>query len=218
MPKKRGGSKKLKPVLHIFCEGEKTEPNYINGYVQNRHPTNRLLKVIKVEKTKKNTPVQLVQEAIKLKNDKSTPDEDICWVVYDREAVSKYTDKLHQESLDKARSKNINVALTNVCFEVWLILHFSELTASYSSFSDLIKNSILKDELKKIGVDDYDKADRDLFDLIVDKIPEARKRAVNMNQATLASSYDTEDKSYLLNPYTGMHNLLDAIDEFVAES
>jgi hypothetical protein len=39
-----------------------------------------------------------------------------------------------------------------------------------------------------------------------------------MNQATLVSSYETEDKPYLLNPYTGMHNLLDAIDDFVEKS
>lgn len=105
-----------------------------------------------------------------------------------------------------------------MCFEVWLILHFSELTASYISFSDLIKNSVLKDELKKIGISDYDKADRHLFDLIVESIPEARRRAIKMNQATLVSSYETEDKPYLLNPYTGMHNLLDAIDDFVEKS
>jgi len=32
MPKKRGGqSRPLKPRLHIFCEGAKTEPNYLKS-------------------------------------------------------------------------------------------------------------------------------------------------------------------------------------------
>ena len=57
MPKVRGyGSKKLKPVLHIFCEGEKTEPNYLNGYLQKNYSGNRLLKVVRVEKTADSTP------------------------------------------------------------------------------------------------------------------------------------------------------------------
>ena len=78
MPKPRGERKReLKPVLHIFCEGEKTEPNYINGYLKKFCPGNRRLKVIKVEKTRKNTPVQLVDEAVTLKKDRNTPNADV---------------------------------------------------------------------------------------------------------------------------------------------
>ena len=54
MPKPRSAANKpVKPILHIFCEGEKTEPNYLNGYLGKFHPGNRRLNVIKVEKTKK---------------------------------------------------------------------------------------------------------------------------------------------------------------------
>jgi len=219
MPKKRKkGNKKIKPILHIFCEGEKTEPNYINSYLQNVHPANRLLKVIKVENTRKNTPVQLVEVASNLKKDKSTPNADVFWTVYDREAITKYPDSLHKEAQNKAKSNGINIALTNVCFEVWIILHFTDLTASYSSFTDLKKNSPLKAELQKIGIDNYDKSEEQLFDLIANKISKARKRAVTMNQATLESSYTSENTPHLLNPYTQMHLLLDAIDEFVIEN
>jgi len=216
MPKRRGkGNKQLKPILHIFCEGEKTEPNYLKGYLQKFHSGSRLLKVVKVEKTNKNTPVQLVEEAIKRKRDKNTPDKDVFWVVYDREAQSKYPDELHKKALKSATSADISVALTNICFEVWLLLHFCDLTACYSSCTDLLKNSSLKAELKKIGILKYDKSDNALFDLISNNIPDARRRAGRMNQATLNSSYNTEENPHLLNPYTAVHKLLDAIDCFV---
>lgn len=219
MPKPRGSkNRKLKPVLHIFCEGEKTEPGYLNGYLGKFHANNRRLQVIRVEKTRKNTPKQLVEEALKLKKDRMTPDHDAFWVVYDREGKDKYSDKLHKEALVKASSGGIEVALTNVCFEVWLILHFSELTASYSCYSDLMKNSVLKAELGKLGIKEYDKAIEGLFELVSDKIELARSRARKMNRATLDASYDTEHNPHLLNPYTGFHHLLDAIDRFVKNS
>ena len=65
MPRERGaGQKKLKPRLHIFCEGEKTEPNYLKGYIEHKFPGTRLSPV---RQTSKNTPIQLVEEAIREK-------------------------------------------------------------------------------------------------------------------------------------------------------
>jgi hypothetical protein len=219
MPKKRGEkNKKLKPVLHIFCEGEKTEPIYLNGYLSKFHSSNRRLQIVKVEKTKKNTPVQLVEEAIKLKEDSVTPDHDVFWVVYDREAKSKYSDALHQEALDEAKTANIHISLTNVCFEVWLLLHLVDSTASYSSCKNLLTESPLKAKLKELGIKKYDKADQKIFDVISPNINTAKKRANKMNSATLKSSYYSANQPHLLNPYTGIPELLNAIDKFVKET
>ncbi len=219
MPKVRGkGNRQIKPVLHILCEGEKTEPNYLNGYLRKYHSCNRRLKVIKIEKTNKNTPVQLVAEAIKLKNDPSSSNKDIFWVVYDREAKSKYSDNLHKKALDKAKSKGISVAFTNVCFEVWILLHIEDLTSPYSSCTDLLRTSSLKASLKALGIANYDKADKAVFDAISDNIPLARQRARNMNKSTLKSSFTNKENPHLLNPYTTVHELLDAIDKFVEKS
>ena len=66
MPRNRQKQQReLKPRLHIFCEGEKTEPNYLNGYIERCFPGT---KITVVEKTDKNTPVQLVDAAIALKS------------------------------------------------------------------------------------------------------------------------------------------------------
>lgn len=216
MPKPKGArNRQLKPVLHIFCEGAKTERNYFNGYLDKFHPTNRRLKVIKVEKTKKNTPVQLVEEALDRKKEKDIPDIDVFWVVYDREATTKYPNKLHQQAFDKASSQSINIALTNVCFEVWILLHFIDVTASYTSCANLLRNSPLKAKLKENSILRYEKADRKVFDVISNDIPCARRRAERMNELTIQASDQDRTRPYLLNPYTDVHKLLDAIDDFV---
>ncbi len=160
MPKKNNRPKKeIKPVLHIYCEGEKTEPNYLNGYIDKFFPTNRRLKVIKIEATKKNTPKQLVDEAVtaKIAAIKNSLDEDVFWVVYDRESEQKYTDALHALAYDKGQKHGISIAISNVCFEAWLLLHFQDTTASYSCYDDLRNNSVLRAECKIRGLIDYDK-------------------------------------------------------------
>ncbi|WP_037492591.1 RloB family protein [Sphingomonas sp. PAMC 26605] len=87
MPKPRKPAN-LTPLktLRIFCEGAKTEPNYINGYIETLDPSSRK-SVVEVEKTKKNTAIQLVEEAIKSKRSVNALPGDENWVVYDRESA-----------------------------------------------------------------------------------------------------------------------------------
>lgn len=223
MPKKRGTNKKdtqrLLPVIHIFCEGAKTEPLYINGYVNKEHPNLRRLKLIDVKKTNKNTPVQLVKEAKKLKRNSDIPEHDSIWVVYDRESPAKYDNCLHAQAFAQAKANDIKVAISNVCFELWIFLHVCDkFNASYLSYDDLLKNSRLKNGLKKLGIKDYEKADAKIFEAISEKISTARTRAKAMNQATLDSSEFDIDKPYLLNPFTTVGDLLDAIDDIASKA
>ena len=167
-----------------------------------------------VEATKKNTPVQLVEVAITAKASPKSLPEDEFWVVYDRESTSKYPETLHAKAMDKAVGNGINTALSNVCFEYWLLLHFVETSAPYSSFEDLRKNSPLNDEVKKRCGVDYEKSTRDLFSKIQPDIVPARARGSKLNAAGVKSADLNKDRAYQVNPFVGMVLLLDAIDAF----
>jgi hypothetical protein len=215
MPKKRGEQiRQPKPVLHIYCEGEKTEPNYINGYINSKHQGNRRLKIIRIEKTSKNTPIQLVEEALKQKKSRSTPDEDVFWVVYDRESSQKHPDNLHKKAYEKAGNR-LNIALSNVCFEIWILLHFQDVTAPYMNYEDLYKNSHLCGHLENLGFGKYEKSTTSLYPQLDKDVLNARTRADRMNNATANSSGIDNPKPYQLNPFTDMHKLLNAIDDFM---
>ncbi len=218
MPKKNNRDRKiLKPRLRIYCEGEKTEPNYLEGYINKKFPGNRLLKVVTIEPTKKNTPKQLVGEAISAKQDKTSPAGDIFWVVYDRESEQKYDKTLHAQAYDQANKNGIKIALFNVCFEVWILLHFQDTVAPYNSYDDLRKRSILQDQCKAKDMSNYDKGDKNIFNIIKANIGKARERAERMNQRTIESADRDWTKPYQWNPYTNIHELLDVIDEFGKE-
>ncbi len=218
MPKTRGNKNKpLRSKLHIFCEG-KTELYYFKGYVAHTYSGNRLLQVIddiinNIKNPPESTPLELVKKAIRLKQE--CPDSDEFWVVYDRESKADIPDRIHQSAIDKAVGKKINIAITNVCFELWLLLHFQSVSAPYTSYDNLWQQSNLKSELKNIGLEKDYKTNRNLFLSIQAKLPDARTRAAQMNRETLKASTVDESKPHLLNPYTGVYKLLDSIDAFV---
>ncbi|MDH4653467.1 MULTISPECIES: RloB family protein [unclassified Pseudomonas] len=214
MPKPR--PKNTKPVprkMHVYCEGEKTEPNYIQAYI-NSQTDKKLRSVIRIEDTTKNTPVQLVEEAIKDKESGKNPSGDSYWVVYDRESVNKYPDALHDQAYIRAKKHEINIALSNVCFEYWLLLHFQNSNAPYSCFNDLIAKSALKAHVRRETGKDYEKGSRDIYHIVKGDVAEARARAIAINAQTLAAAAPGITKPHQLNPYTDMPALLEAIDNF----
>lgn len=216
MPKKRVAPlQKLLPVLHIYCEGEKTEPIYINNYIYSKFPGDRRRSVIKIEPTKKNTPIQLVEVAVEHKNSRHCPPHDVFWVVYDRESTAKYPDALHLEAYQLAKAHKVNLALSNVCFELWLYLHFQRNTTPFSSCDDFMAYSRFKAHLASRGVTSYEKGHYSFVEAItMSDISNARTHAKSMNNSTLASAAAGLNMPHQLNPYTDMHLLLDAIDIF----
>lgn len=137
----------LEKRLRIFCEGEKTEPYYLKDYLRNFKDDRKAS--VEIMNCNKNTPVQLVEAAIKFKNYPRSIIGDVFWVVYDRESVAKYSRELHMQAWSTARQNNIEVALSNVCFEFWLLLHFVNSATPYSSCSDLLKIALCQIELSR---------------------------------------------------------------------
>ncbi|MFV1466493.1 RloB family protein [Idiomarina sp. HB] len=211
MPKRRKNKeKRVKPVFRIFCEGEKTEPLYFKGLKEDKYPEHR--SIIVIEDTDKNTPVQLVEQAIKSKKAGVKGDE--VWVVYDRESPAKYEDELHHRARQKAEAHGINIGFSNVCFEYWILLHFQKTTTPYSNCADLEKHSGIKEYYQSIGLD-YDKVQPELYDKIKDKVAVAIDNAKRINQQSMDCAEHGKTAPYQLNPYVDVYELLDALENYV---
>lgn len=222
MPKKRHTKRTLRPVFYIFCEGEKTEPYYLEHYIR-RHcagfrsvQVNRIKldDIVKIPKTNRTDPNSLVGLAIKQKSKSPSPDKDRYWCAYDREAENIVQQAIHIKAFKAASENGIEVAFSNVCFEVWLLLHKQDGCASYVSCDDLLKRSDLRHYFPG-----YKKGCRREFEH--SDIENARRRAVKMNAQTCNVNVqelpDKIDPCKLvrLNPYTDFYRLLDAIDVFL---
>lgn len=223
MPRNRKqATKRVKPRIFIFCEGAKTEPEYLRAYINTFHPTCARLKnaerPVQIEKTLKNTPKELVEVAIKFARNLEFKG-DCVWVMYDREAEARYSDALHQQAWLRAEKQGIRVAISNVCFEFWLLLHFRYSNICTANCDGVINSKIFKDAFKSIGSSDYQKGGQDIFKALMtaEYIANAKRNAQRVNEQTKLSA-PTENASlpYLLNPYTNVYEILDAIDR-VAE-
>lgn len=216
MPKSRKKNRVVPPTIRVFCEGAKTEPTYLKDYIDNLPEASRRF-VVSVEPTKKNTPAQLVDEAVAYKKSDRFVEGDLIWVVYDREAVAKYPDENHAKAYKKAEDNGVKVALSNICFEYWLLLHLCDSTAPYSSFDDLCKSSNFRKLFKDKSGKEYDKSSALVFNVLKDGLSKARERAERNNAKSVEAAPKGGDQPYRLNPYTDVYLLLNAIDTLDGE-
>jgi len=113
-----------RPRVLILCEGEKTEPTYFSHWkisLRSRlihievDPTGAVPKTV-VEKAIARKE-QSVADAVSRRDDNLKYDE--VWCVFD---VDEHPNV--PEALQQAQDNGIGVALSNPCFELWLLLHF----------------------------------------------------------------------------------------------
>ncbi len=107
----------------IFCEGEVTEPVYLKELA--RRPRVREVATLDVHGMGRE-PRQLVEEAQRVKNlerrQKAGPAQ--YWCVFDVEAPNQHQ-RLH-EAVQMAHGSDIGAAVSNPCFELWLLLHYTD--------------------------------------------------------------------------------------------
>lgn len=202
--RKKNVQRAVAPVLHIFCEGSATEPNYLERY-KDLFCKNKA--AIQIEKNDKTTPIQLVEIAVQMKNSVQSRPDDEFWVVYDRESLVRTPEKTHKEARDRAQKNGIHIALSNVCFEVWMLMHFQATCAACNTCDDLIS----RDDFKK-WFPKYEKGSG--CTLTREQIETARKNAPRMNARTIAGADRSWDVPSKWNPYTNVYELLNAIDQF----
>jgi hypothetical protein len=118
--------KERKRRFLLYCEGEKTEPSYFDGLV--RFIRSSLIQVVIGDRQA--DPKGLVELAMahrerarraasRQRDDSLIFDE--VWCVFD---VDQHT-RL-QDAIQKAAAASIDLAISNPCFELWILIHFRE--------------------------------------------------------------------------------------------
>ncbi|MGP8244517.1 MAG: RloB family protein [Bryobacteraceae bacterium] len=111
----------------IVCEGEVTEPRYFKDIRRIEHG------IIDLEIVPAGVPKSVVERAVQMKKDsereaRARKDENLrydrVWCVFD---VDEHP--FVPEAKEQARANAIEVAVSNPCFELWLLLHYQDQTA-----------------------------------------------------------------------------------------
>lgn len=149
-PARREPFRDPRPLMLIVCEGEKTEPQYFRQFALN-HENSR----VRIELgDKSGAPMTLVKAAKAYKSaaEKAARRErdqnlvyDSVWCVFD---IDEHP-HVH-EAREMADANQIRLAISNPCFELWLVLHLRE--------SPGMKHRHVMQSLLKTLIPDYDEA------------------------------------------------------------
>jgi RloB-like protein len=184
--------------LLVVCEGEVTEPEYFEGF--RRWCRNSRVEV-RVEGPA-GVPMSLVTKARDLREQAeheaaTERDENLrydeVWCVFDRDEHPRVI-----EARQMAKDNGLRLAMSNACFELWLILHFRESPGAQHRHH---LQTTLKELMPGVEGKHID------FERLIPGYDDAFRRAERLEQAAIARGEEGGD------PTTEVFHLTDSIDE-----
>lgn len=183
--RQRSGRRRSNRSILIYCGGARTEPDYFEGL---RRDHRRRPVTIKVRSAGV-APAALVQEAAAYRA-RSAMIFDEVWCVVDVDEFDLAA------AVTVARREGVGLAVSNPCFELWLLLHYSECRRHCNGCADVQKR------LRR-QIPGYDKS-RLVFDHFVDGISDAIGRAKTL---------DPTGTAYEKNPSSGIWQIVEHLLE-----
>jgi hypothetical protein len=167
---RRIGTREPRKTIWLVVEGEKTEKLYFGGI---RKMADLTATEIKVEHCKKGTsPIQIVESGQKLLS-QDFPQIDEVWCIFDREA-KKYERNfklaLEMAAQPVAAGKRLRCAVSNPCFEFWILLHFVRTDKPFCNCQEVLA------DLKK-EAPSYTKSNRSEIEKICNEVSKAVEHA-----------------------------------------
>lgn len=199
---RRSPSRDPLPLILVVCEGKVTEPEYLDAF-RIAHGANTVR--VRVE-SPGGDPRALVERAVRLRDEadreaRRARDQNLrydeVWCVFDVDQHQRLED-----ARTEAERSRVRLAVSNPCFELWLLLHFAEQAAHLSSRQ-------ARDRLRK-HLPSYDK--HVSFADASGGYGEAVRRAQALDVRHTAAGSPGG------NPSTGVHRLTERIRQFGKEN
>lgn len=145
-------TRQVKTTFRIYSEGEATEPEYIDILKRLPELAESVSIDIAIEQVGA-TPMTLVDSACADKR-RADLDVDYYWCVFDVESPKAHP-YLH-DARQKARDNEVLLAISNPCFEIWLVLHH-QYVAKYLSTDEAVRlrKSLDNSDLKHLDAELY---------------------------------------------------------------
>jgi len=182
------GSAAEAETIAIVCEGQKTEDIYFSGIRREFRLATARLRVVSLGAD----PLWVVREAESLR-----PEYDNTWAVFDVEAPGAHAiphARLNQ-AIERAERVGVRCAISNPCFELWLLLHFHQQTA-------YINNEAVRAKIRQCGCG-YDAKGFD-FAKVWPHHQTALKNAAKLDTRQRSNGTALAGR----NPWTSVHELV----------
>lgn len=197
-------SKSIPEKVLILCEDSKSSLNYLYGFREDER-LKRDLTFVEIDHPDDFSPMGLVTEALnrmgKAKR-KRNPYTEV-WIVLDKDQHAKLP-----EAINLAKTNNINVGLSVVCFEVWLILHYRKCKPIFYNADETISY------LKREHLSSYEKCAK-CYEMVKDKIQDAINNGKWLEKEN-QNDLDRGMNEYQLSAYTNLHKLVEKLSNPLA--
>lgn len=192
-----------KSVIILACEGSKTEKNYFKAFFDYLIRTGNLSPRSYVFANHQHThPTGVLNDLLHYKGTDGLTykDFDNKWIVIDRDEERLKGEGHSLQDFNNAilasQSKNISVAYSNPCFEIWYLLHFNYYDSSidrdtaYSKLENIMKN--------------YKKGDKSHFTNLFDNLDTAIINAKKLDDTSALDIYNAQK-----NPITTVYKIIE---------
>jgi hypothetical protein len=154
--------------FYIFCEGEKTEPNYFEGFKRSieQNPIYRNMVLIEIKPCGAETLRVLTQAERYVKENEL--DKGQVWCVYDKDSFPSAHFNQVVERVNALNKNKTNLqyhaAWSNECIEFWFILHFENYIANNNRKE---YKAFLNNQFKENGLQKYEKNLKNIYELLL---------------------------------------------------
>ncbi len=191
----RVGVRKPRRTILLFCEGTRTEPEYLEALKRQLWVRDSAAVDLQVQNGLGGlVPTTLVSIAIQVRNKSIELDGEIdeFWCVFDVEWPNNHP--ALRDTVEQARQNGVELAISNPCFELWLVLHFQNQTGWLNNAeAQRLRHSLDGSQGKGLDTVRY-----------MPLIMNAAQRAAKLDERH--NGNDTEFPHN--NPSSGMHRLI----------
>ena len=191
----------VKKRILILCEDKKSSLLYFQSFKKDEEFKRFLPVAVDVFHPENCSPLGLVKDAIRRQkneiDNKNGYDE--LWVVFDKNSHTNIPQAYTKAERNKEGYK-INIALSVICFEFWILLHYCQTMKPFNKCDSLIIH-IKKNHLKK-----YKKCEN-CFDELKDLIHTAVKNG-KWVEKQVKNDLARGMKIYKLSAYTNVHHIV----------
>lgn len=200
--KRNENFKEEREYFLLFCEGERTEPNYFLSIAKSL-PKN----TVKIEIDPKGglNTVSLVNHAINVfpNYKKSNPQIDYnVWIIFDKDS---FPNQDFDNAINMAKANGFNTAQSNEAFELWYLLHFEFYNTGISrrQYGNLLSNYIGKKYLKN---------DPDIYNILNELDNCSEENAIRNARRLIELNNLLPDSQS--NPITYVHELVEELNKY----
>ena len=197
--RRKAATRSPRRTVLAFCEGKRTEVDYLKALKRQPEVRDIAAVAIEIDETVAGfDPLALVRKAAAAQKDAKDKMSEIdeVWCIFDVEQPKRHS-RLN-DAVALARERGIQVAVSNPCFELWLMLHFQEQSA-------WLDTNDAKRQLKQHDGNEGKGLDGAMY---MPRRDEAVRRA-----SSLAKRHEGNGTNFPNdNPSSGMYRFLEAVE------